>query len=222
MSLTSGESRTDDAPPLRWSLIATHPVPLALRLTAAALGVGAVGGMVVACLAALFGAHDISLPSQVTAVGLPLVLVAMIGWRLAAVTDRRSPPGKRFAQVTAVSVVLIAAVQAWPEFDWDSAPGAGLMLIWLLLFGAAYGLVPAVVAAAVLVPAALLLRAARAPISLRSAQVWLTAFAMLVTGAFALWVTTGMNAGIVTVMATALAGTGAVLTARWCLVDRRP
>ncbi len=208
-----------------WSLAGTQPRRLAARLAAAALGVGVVGGMMVACLSVVFGATDVSPVARILAIAVPLVLVTMIAWRLAAVAGLvgSSPSGRWLAGVAVVGVVLTAVVQGWPEagaLGDDIAHNAGVALA-VLFYGAAFGTAAAVAGIVVGIPALLLLRSSRVWIPLPTAQVLLTAFAMAVTVVFALWVTGDLRTEIVTGMATALAGTGAVLTARWCLVDRQ-
>jgi hypothetical protein len=237
VNLASGRHQTDvdDVTPVIppddpgsdswWSLAGTRPDRLALRLAVAALGVGIVGGVATACLALLFGATDVSPAARILAIELPLVLVAMIGWRLVAATGHLgSPPsGQLLGWVAVASVVLIAVVQGWSAIGGldDDITATARAAVAVMVYGAVYGLMPAVAATVVLVPALLLLRASRVRIALPYVQVLLTEFAMVVTVAFALWVTTEPRMHIVTGMATALAGTGAALTARWCLVDRR-
>jgi hypothetical protein len=212
-------------PDSRWSLAGTRPTRLASRLAAAALGVGVVGGMLIACLSVLFGATDVSPAARVLAIAVPVVLVVLIGWRLAAVTGlvRSSPSGRLLAWVAVAGVVLTAVVQGGPEVGAlgdDIAHNAGVALA-VLFYGAAFGMAAAVAGIVLGVPVLLLLRASRVWIPLPTAQVLLTAFAMAVTAVFALWVTRDLHTEIVTGMAVALAGVGAVLTARWCLVDRQ-
>ncbi|MCS7478394.1 hypothetical protein ACFFQW_09960 [Umezawaea endophytica] len=221
MDLTS--SGTPTRPEIHWSLAAVRPGPLASRIATAALAVGIVGGMISAYLAVLFAAATATPVARVLALGLPLVLVAMIGWRLAAVTDDGAPrSGKVLVWTAYAAVGLIAVAQAWAEIDGFHLDGVFRGTLGASLYGILFGLMPAAVAAIVLIPTALALHAARSRISLRAAQVGLTVVAMLVTGAFDLWATADMHSGNVTGMAAALAGTGVALTGRWCLVGTRP
>lgn len=216
----------DGSKPTRpWSLAGTSPARLAARLTGAAVGVGVVGGMATACLAVLFAASDVPPAARMLAIGLPLVLIALIGWRLAHATGHvgRAPSNRWIAAVAAAGIVLTAVAQGWPEIgglDDDIAHNAGVALA-VALYGAAAGLMPAVAAIVVTVPALLLLRAFRTRITLPSVQVLLTVLAMTVTAVFALWATGAMDTRILTGTAAAIAGTGATLTARWALVDRQ-
>lgn len=222
---TPGSLPDGSDPPRPWSLAGTPPARLAARLTGAAAGVGVVGGMATACLAVLFAASDVLPAARLLAIGLPLVLVALIGWRWAQVTGHAGPaPSNRWiAAVAAAGVVLTAVAQGWSEIgglDDDITHNAGVALA-VVLYGAAAGLMPAVAAIVVTVPTLLLLRASRMPITLPAVQVVLTVLAMAVTAVFALWVTGEMDTRILTGTAAAIAGTGATLTARWALVDRQ-
>lgn len=229
-----GGGTTDTAPGRRpggadpdraWTLAGTRPVPLALRTAVAALGVGVVGGMATAGLAVLFAGLEVSPAARLLAVVLPLVLVAMIGWRLTAAGDPAgsTSSGPWLASSAAVGVVLTAVVQAWPEIGGlgDSVLDTVRVFSGVMLYGALFGVMTAAAAVAVLVPALLLLRASRVRVTLPGAQLLLTALPVVVAAASALWVTGELDAEIVTGTAAALAGTGAVLTARWVLVDPR-
>ncbi|PRY42525.1 hypothetical protein [Umezawaea tangerina] len=222
MELTSGGSRAGVGVPSRdgWTLVGTRPVGMAVRIAVAALGTGVVGGAVIACLTVLFGATEVSLAARVLVVGVPVVLVAMIVTRLTSADG--TPSARWFGWVVAVGVGLTAVAQGWSEAGGfgDDVGRAAATTVLLVVFGVGYGAVPALAAVVVSVPVLLLLRAARARLSLAWAQALLTAIAMAVTAAFALWVAAELNAGIVAGLAAALAGTGAALTARWCLVDR--
>ena len=209
----------------RWSLAETEPKRLVFRLATAALAVGIVGGIATALLSILFGAADVSPAARILAIGLPLVLITAIGWRLAADAGliQSAPSGRWIAGAAAASVVLIAAVQGWSGnggLD-DGIAGTALVALAAVLYGTVFGLMPAVAIIVVLVPTLLLLRASRVRIALPSAQLLLTAIAMAVAAVFVLWVTAELHTEIVTGMAVALAGTGTVLTARWGLVDRQ-
>lgn len=216
------EAPRHQEPDVQWSLAGTRPAQLALRLTGAALGAGIVGGVVTAWLSALFGSIDVSPVARVLLVGLPVVLVAMIGWRLVAVARRAgSPPsGWWLGGVAVAGIALIMAAQAWPEAQEFEASALGGALLFAL-FGAVYGMVPAAVTIVVLVPVLLLLRVSRVRVPLVAAQVLLTVVAIAVTAVFAQWVAASLGSGIVTGVAAALAGMGAVLTAPWCLVNRQ-
>jgi hypothetical protein len=208
-----------------WSLAGTRPQQLASRLAVAALAVGALGGMATACLTLLFGAAEVLPAARILAVALPLVLVALIGWRLVAATGqvRPAPSSGWIAGVGAVGVALIAVVQGWPlvgELNDDLGSSASAALA-VVLYGTLFGLMAAAAAIVILVPAVLALRASRVRITLPGAQVLLTVVAMAVAAVFALLVTSEMDTPVLTGTAAALAGTGAVLTARWTLVDRQ-
>ncbi len=223
---TAPGRRPDDAGPGRaWTLAGTRPVQLAFRVAIAALGIGIVGGMATAGLAVLFGGLEVSSAARLLAVVLPLVLVAMIGWRLTAAGDPvgSTSSGLWLASTAAVGVVLLAVVQAWPEIGGlgDSVLHTTRLFAGVMLYGALFGSMTAAAAVAVLVPVLLLLRAARVRITLRGAQLLLTALPMVATAAAALLVTGELDAEIVTGTAAALAGAGAVLTANWVLVDPR-
>ncbi len=234
MTGADGRGTTDTAPGRRpdgtdpdraWTLAGTRPVPLALRTAIAALGVGVVGGMATGGLTALFGGLEDSSAARLLAVVLPLVLVAMIGWRLTAAGDPvgSTSSGLWLASSAAVGVVLLAVVQAWSEIGGlgDSVLDTVRVFSGVMLYGALFGAMTAAAAVAVLVPVLLLLRASRVRTTLRGAQLLLTALPVVVTAASALWVTGELDAGIVTGTAAALAGTGAALTAGWVLVDPR-
>jgi hypothetical protein len=214
VDLTSSASRSDGGTAgVPWSLAGTRAVRLASRLVAAALGIGVVGGMVMACLFVVFKAAG-STVTTALAIGLPLVLTTMIGWRLATGSSRR------LGWIAGTGVLVLVLVQGFPhagEFVGDIAHNAGVTLVAVL--GGILGIAPALAAVVVLVPVLLALRSARAPISLTFAQILVTGVAMAVTGAFSLWMELG-RVGLVGV-AVALGGTGAVITARWSLVDRR-
>ncbi|MEO6082205.1 MAG: hypothetical protein ABIQ18_03780 [Umezawaea sp.] len=220
-----GAESSGVGPESQWSLAGTRPPQLALRVVGAALGVGVVGGVVTAWLAVLYGAGDVSHVSFGLMIAFPVVLLGMIAWRLAADAGRTGPPpsGWWLGWLAVAGFVLVVFVQGVPQVDGTGEDiarnAAGALLV--ALFGAAFGAVPAVVSIVVLVPALLLLRAAGVRVPLVAAEVLLTVFAMVVTAVFAQLVFPSLDAGIVSGTATALAGTGAVLTARWCLVDRR-
>ncbi len=213
-----------------WSLGRTHPARLASRLAGAALATGIVGGILTAWLNVAFAATDVAPAARVLAGGLPLVLAALIGWRLAQAAGlvESAPSARCLAAVAVAGVAVTAGVQGWPEIgalDDDPAHNAGVALA-VTFYGAVLGLMPAVGAIVVLLPIVLLLRASRAPISLPGAQLLLTVPAVALTAVFALWVTRELwvtgepDTAILAGTAAALAGTGAVLTARWALADR--
>jgi uncharacterized membrane protein len=194
-----------------------EPRRLAWRLAAGALVTGVVGGMATALLALLFAASDVSPGARSLAIAVPVGLMAMIGWRLAGVTGhaRSAPSAGWLGWLATAGVALIVVVQAWPttgEIDDISVTASGALA--LALYGAAYGLIPALAAIAVLGLVVLLLPSWRAWIARPSAQVPLTVLSMAVTAAFSLWVTTEMGTESVAGMAAALAGTGVALTAR--------
>ncbi|MFI5936815.1 hypothetical protein [Actinoplanes sp. NPDC051494] len=210
-----------DRKPAGWTLTDARPGPLALRLTAAALAVGAAGGVVTATLSVLFGATETTPTARILAIGLPFILFALIAWRLAAPT---TASGRWLTGATVAGVTLTAVAQGWTEMgglDVDLI-GSAALIFFVALYGAAFGLAPAVLVLAVVVPALLLLRTTRVRVTLPSAQLLLTTFAMAVTAVFALWITTEMNTAIITGLAAALAGAGAVRTARWAMAGRRP
>ena len=206
-----------------WSPASVQPGPLAARIASAALVVGIVGGAASVCLAVLFAATTPTPVARVLALGLPLVLVVLISRRLSAVTDGEAHRSGRWLLWTAgAAFVLVAAAQGWAALDGFDLGSAIKGTAAVVFFGALFGLVPATAAAVVLISAVLALRAARSRMSLRSAQVGLTAVAALVAAAFDLWAAVGVHGGSATGMTAALAGTGAALTARWCLEGRRP
>jgi hypothetical protein len=212
-------------PETRWSLTSTRPARLVVRLIAAALGVAIAGGTATACLVLSFGATDVSPVARILAMVLPLALLAMIILRLAAAYGRvsASPSNRWLAWTAAASAVVTAAIQIWPEADWSRNGVAGLArgIVATIFYGTLFGLVPAAASLTILIPALLLLRASGTGMNLATAQVLLTAVAIAVTAAYAVFLAgVDTGSGIVTGMATALAGTGALLTARWCLVDR--
>jgi hypothetical protein len=212
-------------PEPQWSLERTRPAQLALRISGAALGVGVVGGVVTAWLAVLYGEGDVSPVSFGLMILFPVVLLGVIVWRLAADAGRGGPPpsGWWLGCLAVAGFVLVVLVQGMPQVDSigeDITGNAGGALL-VALFGAVYGVVTAVMSIVVLVPALLVLRAAGVRVPLVAAEVLLTVFAMVATAVFAQLIFPALGAGIVSGTATALAGTGAVLTARWCLVDRR-
>jgi hypothetical protein len=191
----------------------------AVRLVTAALSVGLVGGIATAGLATSFGSTGISPAARVLAIGTPLVLLVLIGRRLAT----GAVPADGWLGGTAlVSVVVTALVQAWPELGalGDDPTGNAVVALGVVLYGAAFGLAVSLVAIVMGVPVVVLLRASRIRLNVQATQLVMTVVAMAVTAPFVLWVTTALNAGIVTGLATALAGTGAVITGRWCLVGR--
>jgi hypothetical protein len=217
MDLASTAGQTEDVMPHgRWTLAATRPDRLALRLVAAALGVGIVGGMVTACLSVVLGSGRVSPAVRVLLIGFPLVLATMIGWRVATGGSNRW-----LGWVAAAGVGLIGAVQGLPgvvEFGDGITHNVGVTVL-VLIYGAVFGLAPAVVTIVLVVPALLVLRTSKVRVSLPVAQVLLAAVSMVVTAVFTLWI--GLGAGNLVGLTAALAGTGAVLTARWCLVDRQ-
>jgi hypothetical protein len=206
-----------------WSLAGTRPAQLTLRIFGAASGVGVVGGMVTAWLAVLYGSGTVSPVSFGLMIVYPAMLLGVIVRRLAADAGRGGPPpsGWWLGWAVVAGLVLVAVVQGVPQMDgMDIArEAAGSLLI--ALFGSFYGVVPAVASTVVLVPALLLLRALRVRVPLVAAEILLTVLAMVVTAVFARWVLPSLDAEIVSGTAAAFAGTGAVLTARWCLVNRR-
>jgi hypothetical protein len=215
VDLTSSSGGADvEAVEGPWSLAGPGAARLALRLMVAALGVGVVGGMVMACLTVLFE-PPISPASLVLVIGLSLVLTLMIGWRLATGSNRW------LGRVAGVGVLVVAVVQGWSEvgefFD-GFVHNAGVTVL-LVVFGAAYGVGPAFVTVVVLLPVLFLLRFSRVRVSLVSAQILVTVVAMVVAAAFTLWI--DMSGWGLVWLAGALAGTGAVISSPWCLVGRR-
>ncbi|MFD9739232.1 hypothetical protein [Umezawaea sp. NPDC059074] len=171
----------------------------------------------------VLGAEAMNPVSGVLAVVLPLALAVMIGLHLVAITDQGPGRSHRaLVRATAASLLLITAAQVVPnaaELGFDLSGVASLLVIPFI--GAFYGLMPAAATAVVLVLGVLVLRALRVPVSLRTTTVGMTVVAVAVTSAFTLWVTDWFRAEIAVGMAAAVAGTGVLLTARWCLVDRR-
>lgn len=185
---------------------------LAGRFALTALAIGVVGGAVTAALTVLFENTD-SPAGAVLAVGLPVLLVALIGWRLAGIRGvLRAPDGPWLAGIAALSVVVTVVVlgigQA-EEFADDVPHNLGVTLL-VLGYGAVVGALPAVAVIVVGVPVLLLVRAVRSDVAL-------TLTAMAVTCAFALRVGPDLGTGVVVGLATALAGAGAAFTARWTL-----
>jgi len=193
------------------------------RLVGAALGVGGVGGAVMVLPVLMLGAESVNPVSGVLAVGLPLVLAVVLGRYLVEITD--PGPGRSYrvlVRATVASLLLITVAQVVPnvaELGFSLSGVASLLVIPFI--GAFYGLMPAAATAVVLVLGALVLRVLRVPVSLRAATVGMTVVAVVVTSAFTLWVTDWFRAEIAVGMAAVVAGTGVLLTARWCLVDRR-
>ena len=194
---------------------------LALRFAAATLGVGIVGGAVTAGLYVLHDLAD-SPAGRFLAVGLPVLLIALTGWRLAGVGGLVGsvPDGRWLGGIAAAGVVLTAVVLGGSDaggFADDVVHNLGVTALVLFL-GALFGAAPALAVILVGVPALLVL--GRGRIARPAAQVALTLFAMAVTGGFALWIAPELRAEVVVGVAVALAGTGAALTARWTLAGR--
>ncbi|GIJ51710.1 hypothetical protein Val02_85960 [Virgisporangium aliadipatigenens] len=192
---------------------------LACRLSVAALGMGVVGGVATAALALSFGATGVSPVARILVTGLPLVLLVLIGRRLAADTVASD---RWLGGTAVVGVVVTALVQAWPElgaFD-DDPLSSSVATLGIMFYGGLFGLAVSLVAIVVGVPVILLLRGSRIRLSLTATHVVMTAVAMAVAAPFVYWVTDAMNAGIVTGMSTTLVGAGAAIVGQWCLMDR--
>jgi hypothetical protein len=114
-------------------------------------------------------------------------------------------------------MLAICGAQAGPDLGWPPSDLSGYAPVLIIgaFVGTVFGLIPAVVSLAVLVPALLLLRPQLSP---AGGQTLVTAVPMVVTAAFAaLFTSLETGAEILIGMSTALAGTGAALSARWIL-----
>jgi hypothetical protein len=182
----------------------------AIRFSGSVLGAGVVGGMVTAALAVLFLLEP-SPVAHVLAYAAPAVLLALVGWRIAASTGlaARAPSDRLLVGAAGVSVAVIALLQGLTEIDGvtpgDVGQGLGVILFAVIL-GGLYGLFPAVAIVLAGLPAVLWLPRT-------AALIVVTALAMAAAAGFALLVGAELNTGIVTGLAAALAGIAAVLTA---------
>ncbi len=218
--------------PSNWRLAEIPPRRLIGRLGVATLCVGVAGGASTAVLAVLLGASDVSLAARLLAVEVPIVLAGMIAQRLAAYP---APLGRRLVWAAVTGVVLIAAAQAWPEVGTfagdvrhatvngelsEYAARTGGQALAVSLLGALFGMMAATATLLLLAPTLMLMRAADARIGPRATTALATVVTLAVTTAFALPVTASVDAGLVTGVAAALAGAGAVVAAPWFLAPR--
>ncbi len=179
------------------------------RMAAAAVATGMIGGTATATLAVTMGGADTVPAALALAVVVPVLLGALIAWRLTA-----DGPGDRWlAAAAALGVLLITVVQVAPHLDFRPGDGAQILeaATIAVVFGSLYGLIAAVAAIVLLVPAVLVLRHR---ISRPRLRVMVTAVVMTGTAVFAYLVTDAMQAPALTGMATALAGVGAVIGTR--------
>ncbi len=215
-----------------WRLAGIPPRRLLGRLGVATLCVGVTAGASTAVLAVLLGAFDVSLAARVLAVQVPIVLAGMIAQRLAAYPAQL---GRRLVWAALAGVVLIAAAQAWPEVGTftadvrhatvsggliEYATRIGGQALAVSLLGALFGLMAATATFLVLAPTLMLMRTAHVRIGPRATTALATVVTLAVTTAFALPVTASVDAGLVTGVAAALAGAGAVVAAPWFLAPR--
>jgi hypothetical protein len=132
--------------------------------------------------------------------------------------------------------VLMAVAQAWPEggsFAGDAryavvsggfgefAARVGGQGLAMSALGALFGLMTAAIDFLVLALVLTLLRVTRAGIGLRATTALVTVVTLMVTTTSTVLVTGTVDARPVTGMAAALAGVGAVITARWLLAPRQ-
>ncbi|WP_430791830.1 hypothetical protein [Actinoplanes sp. G11-F43] len=179
------------------------------RMAAAAVATGMIGGTATATLAVTMGGADTVPAALALAVVVPVLLGALIAWRLTA-----DGPGDRWlAAAAALGVLLITVVQVALHLDFRPGDGAQILeaATIAVVFGSLYGLIAAVAAIVLLVPAVLVLRHR---ISRPRLRVMVTAVVMTGAAVFAYLVTDAMQAPALTGMATALAGVGAVIGTR--------
>ncbi|HWS36364.1 MAG TPA: hypothetical protein VN408_26975 [Actinoplanes sp.] len=177
------------------------------RLTAAALATGVVGGTCTAGLALIMGGADVVPAAAFLAYVVPVLLVALIGWRLVAGS---APPVRWIAGATAAGTLLITAVQVLPHLDFrpGDAGQIGEAATAAVIYGSLYGLIAAGGAIVILVPIVLAVRTA---IPWSAVRMLITLAVMIGTGMFAFLVTGALGDPAPTGMAVALAGAGAVL-----------
>ncbi|SDT21024.1 hypothetical protein [Actinoplanes derwentensis] len=178
------------------------------RLAGVALVTGVLGGTATGALAVTMGGTDVVPAAFTLAIAVPVLLVALIGWRLLATGP--APAGRWIAAVAALGVLLITAVQTIPHLDFRAGDGAQVAEAAAAgaFYGSLFGLIAAAGAIVLLVPVVLALRTRVSGSAMRA----LVTVAVLVgTAVFAYLVTDAMGVPVLTGMAAALAGTGALL-----------
>ncbi|GAB7052310.1 hypothetical protein [Catenuloplanes indicus] len=199
---------------MEWNVATVRPGLLAGRITAAALLVGGIGGATAVLLIPVYAA-PVTPAGGVLAVGVPVLLVALIVWRIAAETGRAltAPPTHWIAWGIPAAVLLIMLAQMAPwlaDADWQ-----GVTEMPAVLFtGALIGWVAAAAALVVVVPLVLLLRAFRARIGLLATQLTMTVFAAAATAAGTLAVTADIDGDAAAGVLAAITATVAAFAAR--------
>jgi hypothetical protein len=200
-------------------------VALIPRLAATAAATGSLGGAAAALLYVGLAAGDGS-------PGAHLLGILLTGAALAVFACGLTRPlGADPRLVAAVGAAMVASALAhsWSEVDWTTGYTYGQGVSWLLfvmLYGAVLGLVPAGLSLAVAIGVLLLLRILGTRVTPQVGGFVVVAISVALTAAFATAVTVAPELPTVTDrlqfvgLTTAFGGLGAILGARWALLYR--
>ncbi|GAB7052309.1 hypothetical protein [Catenuloplanes indicus] len=201
---------------MEWNLSGVRPALLTARVTAAALTVGATTGAAAIMLIPVYAEAGATPAGLALAVAVPVALLALTVWRIAAESGRAAvvPRRRWLAGLASASIPLVTAAQLVPRGS-GSGPGAFTETAGMVLLGVIVGVVPAMAALIAVVPLVLLLRAVRPRTGLLFAQLSMTVVATAGTALCVAAVTSDIpGTGPAVGLAAAISGAAAAVIAR--------